>query len=175
MILAAELKSCVVVKDSMECSPKQVCCLWTRNVTNEPLVNNTSFNSVPKLYGQYKLMNCSKPFKTHSQDDMRTCMNLETPWCDQLTLELFTCKACCIVDELFEKHAERGSHALSEGVKVAIICSVFSLIVVVFVLYMSHRRRERHIYGVIYINNSEPFVSLLACQSPTDCTSKPNI
>lgn len=177
--LATEVKTCSLLLDKKKCTTgKEICGLCFRNMTKGHVVLVDEVRSATlkcrRTSGHCKLT-CRKTLKKHHQDDNRTTITSTSPWCLKQTAELITCEVSCTgctLDDLCETHHKQNAHSLSETAKVAIICSAFALIVVLFVIYMTYRRRKPSVYGVVFMNNStEPFVSLVARQSAIDSTS----
>lgn len=173
--LAATFQSCSLSQGGMDCAVgKETCCLCRQNVTKRNLhaspdlfihgVNNTTTKCKVKLNKDCKLIICPL---MNEQNEESASMELNNLLCiNKRTAGARTCNVCCTVVESSDAYNSiESAHALSESAKVAIICSAFGFIVVLFVVYMSYRRRADHIYGVIFINNSEPFVSLLSRQT----------
>lgn len=178
---AAEFESCPLSQGGKECTVgKEICCLCRQNVTERNLagpdlshgVNNNTTKCKMKLNEDCKLIIC--PLLKKGQIDKSASMELNNLLCNnEQTAEMITCNVCCTVVEPSEEYnSGESAHDLSESAKVAIICSAFGFIVVLFVVYMSYRRRADHIYGVIFINNSEPFVSLLSRQTAINASTR---
>ena len=178
--LAAEFQSCSLSLGGTDCTVgKEMCCLCRQNVTKRNQaspdlfihgVNNTRTKCKVKLNEDCKFIICPL---MKEQNEESSSMKLNNLLCtNEQTAGVITCNVCCAVVESSDAYNSiESAHDLSESAKVAIICSAFGFIVVLFVVYMSYRRRADHIYGVIFINNSEPFVSLLSRQTAVNgCT-----
>ena len=165
----ARLEKCTLNNMDCETTEKEICCDCFENSTEKHEEKRTGTyrarNSTQPCGGtgreECALSFCRQVMGLKEQGTTREILLVDQSVCSTTgTKPTAACHVCCTCTIDFCKTTK--DDVLSEATRVAIICITFGFFLLLFMVCITHRRRQPRIFGVIFFNNSEPSVSLLS-------------